>query len=157
MKVTSLRGFATLLLAVAVPAFGGAGHKCEMETQACLNEMAGHMKDRGWAGFELDKSESGALVVKAVHPGTPAEAAGIQKGDVLLALNGIRFDDEKNKEALYAVKKTMKPGVEAKYTVSRGGKDKQVAIKLARPSDEVIAGWVGSHMMEHARTDIAKN
>ena len=136
---------------------GGSGHKCTQPTDECLTQMVSEMKTRGWVGVELDKNEAGELIVSRVVSGGPAEAAGIQVGDVFVAMNGIKFGDEKNMEALYAAKKTQKVGSEVTYTVARSGKSKQVALKLAPVPEETMAQWVGHHMLEHANTAIAKN
>ncbi len=149
-----------LLLAgglVSAALAGGSSYKCTKSTDECLNAMVSDMKARGWVGMELDKTEAGALVVKRVVPGTLAESAGIQVGDELVALNGIKFADEKNKEALMAAKKSQKVGSEIRYTISRSGATKEVALKLAPVPEDVMAQWVGQHMLEHANTAIAKN
>jgi predicted metalloprotease with PDZ domain len=163
---------AALAAALAAPAAAGEGskcaekttasaatveHKCTKDTQACLNDMVSSMKDRGWAGLEMDKGEGDSWVVSKIYPGSPAESAGVRKGDALVALNGIRVGDESKKEALYAAKKMMKPGSRATYTFNRDGHEKEIAITLAAPPQDVIAGWIGSHMIEHAQTEIAKN
>ena len=144
-------GIASLALA------GGDGHKCTKSTDECLTAMVSEMKTRGWVGVELDQSDAGELVVSRVVPGAPAEAAGIQVGDVFVAMNGIKFGDEKNMEALYAAKKTQKVGSDVTYTVERKGNAKQVAMKLAPVPEDTLAQWVGHHMLEHANTAIAKN
>ena len=136
---------------------GGSGYKCTKTTDECLNGMVSEMKARGWIGCELDKDDSGALVVKRVVVGTPAEQAGVQVGDQFLAMNGIKFGDEKNMEALMAARKTQKLGSEIKYTISHNGIVRDVAIKLAPMPEDVLAQWVGQHMLEHATTAIAKN
>ena len=136
---------------------GGDGHKCTKTTDECLTAMVSEMKTRGWIGVELDKNDGGDLIVSRVVAGGPAEAAGIQVGDLFLAMNGIKFGDEKNMEALYTAKKTQKVGSEVTYTIARKGNTKQVALKLAPVPEETLAQWVGHHMMEHANTAIAKN
>lgn len=161
------RRFAALLPAVALviaPAMapavmaGGDHYKCTKSTQDCLNEMSANLKNSGWVGFELDKSDNGAMVVKKVVPGSPAEQAGFREGDVLVALQGIRFGDESNKEALKAAKKAMAPGKQVSYTVQRAGAEKQLTAKLAPVPQEVLAQWIGTHMMAHANeTAIAQN
>ena len=68
--------FAVLMVAIAVPAFAGAGHKCEAaDAQACLNQMSA-MKDKGWSGVEIDKSDMTAIKVKAVAPGSQGRDPG---------------------------------------------------------------------------------
>src|SRR5262245_40983388 len=87
--------FALLMVALAVPAFAGA--KCEAaDAQACLNQMSA-LKDKGWMGLDLDKSDMTAVKVKAITPGSPASKAGFAVGDVVVAINGASLAD---KEAL---------------------------------------------------------
>lgn len=147
-----------LLAFVALPVVAGHSgdhYKCTKSTQACLDEMAAGMKNHGWLGIEMDKSESGELSIKRVVSGSPAESAGFVVGDVLIAMNGIKYGDEKNKEALMAAKKTMAPGKQATYTISRNGSEKKLTATLAEVPSEVLAQWIGGHMLEHATSQIA--
>lgn len=158
MKASKVLMGLLLVGGLASAAFaGGAGYKCTKTTDECLSSMVSEMKARGWIGCELDKDASGALVVTRVVTGTPAEQAGIQVGDQFLAMNGIKFGDEKNMEALYAAKKSQKVGSEIRYTISHNGTTRDVAVKLAPMPEDVLAQWVGQHMLEHANTAIAKN
>lgn len=143
-------GLAVLL---AAPAFAGEG-KCNASTQECLDKMAAHMKDSGWVGVELEKSDIGGYEVAKVIPGSPAEEAGIRAGDVLFAMNGIEIS-EKNEEALMKVKKGLSPGKSVDYTIKRDGYDRQVTVTLAPMPADVLARYVGQHMLEHASAGIA--
>ncbi len=149
------RGSAWIALAaaaaMATPARAGGSHKCTKATQECLDAIATAVRSKGWAGLELDTSKTGAMSVKAVVPGSPAEAAGFAAGDVLIALNGIKFADEKSKDALYALKKTLVPGARATYTIQRAGSEQRIGVTLAPMPDSVRAAYVGEHMLEHAR------
>jgi S1-C subfamily serine protease len=141
-----------LAVALAAPlAAGEKGKKCEMDTQACLTKMATALKDRGWVGIEMDET-SGRLTLTRVVPGSPAEAAGLRAGDVLVALNGVPFGKE-NEAKVKATQKAMTPGAKITYTVSRDGKDQPVEGTLGPLPREVLAQWVGAHMLDgHTQT-----
>ena len=110
------------LLALAPVALAGHDHyKCTKATQECLNEMSASLKNSGWIGIELDKSEDGKMLVKKVVPGSPAQQAGFSEGDVLVALQGIKLGDESNQEALKAAKKAMAPGKQVTLDRRPGG------------------------------------
>jgi C-terminal processing protease CtpA/Prc len=159
MKRYSWLVLPALLLIVAPAVLAHDDHaKCTKSTQACLDEMVSGMRAHGWIGLELDKSDAdSALKVKRVVPGSPAEAAGFQVGDELIAVNGVTYSD-KNEDALMAVKKTMAPGKQVTYTVSRAGSERKITATLASMPNEVLAQWVGMHMLDHAQnTDIAQN
>jgi C-terminal processing protease CtpA/Prc len=139
-----------LVLAVAPAVQAGPDHyKCTKSAQECLNEMAASFKNTGWVGLELDKDDDGVMVVRRVVNGSPAETAGFREGDVLVALQGIRFGDESKLDSLKAVKKSMVPGKQVTYTVRRSGVETKVNVTLAPLPQEVLAQWIGSHMLSH--------
>jgi len=141
-----------LAATLAVPAVAGEkGKKCDGNAEECCNKMAAELKHRGWVGIEMD-DEGGRLTIKRVVPGSPAEAAGLQAGDVLVALNGTPFGAE-NKDKIKASYKAMTPGAKAAYTVQRGGQEREVSVTLGSLPPEVLAQWVGAHMLEgHVHT-----
>jgi len=149
------------LLALLVPvALAGEGHyKCDKSTQECLDMMAAKMAKKGWLGIELDGSkETGELSVKKVVSDSPAEKAGLKAGDVLVAMDGVAFANDANKEKLEKMWQSMTPGKKVTYTVSRYGKKQEVTATLAKLPNEILAQWIGNHMLEHANTDkIASN
>ena len=152
---------AAALIAVIPAMAGEPGKKCPMTTQECLNGMAAKLKQSGWIGVELDKSKSPeGITVTRVVPGSPAETAGLKEGDVLVALNGISLGEknEKNEEALQKMKQMkheMAPGKTVTYTVQRQGKEMKVPVTLAAMPADVIASYIGKHMLEHASVDVA--
>ncbi len=143
---------AVLLLAVwAAPAAAGeAGKKCDRPLQECLDYMAKKMRASGFVGVELDvDEETGAYTVQGVVPGSPAQSAGIRPGDLLYALDGVRIVKE-NREALEKLHKQWKPGHSVTYTIRRDGADREITLTLAPMPADVMARWIGMHMLEHA-------
>ena len=101
-----------------LPSLALAGGKecAEQHTQASYDEMAKKYAKHGYLGIETEKNAAGAYAISKIAPGSPAEKAGFQKGDVLVALNGARFGDD-NKEAVKKAKSALGPGKAATYTV----------------------------------------
>ena len=162
--MTRSRWIAALLAAalalVALPALAGGkeGH-CKEDTQSCLNHMASMLKGRGWLGIEYDYDDAKPTVmtVKRVIPGSPAEAAGFQAGDLLVTVNGVKFsyNTEEKCVTCEATKEHWVPGAKAAYVVSRGGKEVSLNATLAAMPPDVMAQMVGNHMIEHATVDVA--
>lgn len=116
-KTVSLLALA-LTLALSAAAFAG-GESCD---KAAHNAKAAAA--HGWLGIETDKAHT----VVAVAAGSPAEKAGFQKGDVVLALNGVPLSDAaKVKEA----KAHCNVGKAVTYTIQRGGARQTLTATLA--------------------------
>lgn len=128
--------------------------KCPYSTQDCLNHMAARLKASGWIGIEYDSDEAIGVTVKKVIPGSPAEKGGLQAGDVLYALNGVPIRKD-NDKALSEARKEWKPGQTVHYTVKRNGQTKAVDIVLAPWPADMLARYIGEHMLEHAEADAA--
>jgi serine protease Do len=77
----------------------------------------------------------GALV-SSVDPGGPAAKAGLQAGDVILAVNGTPVNDSTDLPAQIA---SMKPGTKATLDLWRDKAKKQVSVTLGSLSDTKVA------------------
>lgn len=124
---------------------------CTMSAEECKRMMT-EARNQGWLGIELDRNDSGVLVISKVVPSSPAAGAGFRKGDVLVSLNGVEFGPEADKK-LYEIKKNLKPGDLATYVVKRDNADQTIAATLGRMPDDVYTAMVNEHMKEH--TEVA--
>ena len=145
-----------LVLAFAAPvAMAGDYGKCTSGTQECLDMMAQKLKNKGWIGVELN-SESGQLVIAKVVTESPAEEAGLEEGDILFAVAGVEYNEE-NQEKLGKIRDEMTPGKTFTFIILKNGKkEKEVNIVLGNLPDDVLAQWVGSHMIDHATAEQAE-
>jgi C-terminal processing protease CtpA/Prc len=151
--------------ALCVPALAGNKEygKCTEDTQTCLNHMAAKLKGRGWLGIEMDDSKGmDAIKVTRVVPGSPAQAAGFKEGDLLVSVNGVKFasNSEEKCATCDAMKDKWTPGTKVTYVVARDGKDVTLDATLAVLPPDVMAQWIGMHMIEHAQPvedAVAKN
>jgi S1-C subfamily serine protease len=133
------------------PTVAGDSHmKCTMPLKECVARMSASLKTTGWVGIEFDNSivSNGGYKVMKVIPGSPAEKAGLQPGDILYALNGVRIAEE-NSAALAKARKEWKPGQSVTYTIKREGVDREISLTLAPMPADVMARWIGEHMKEH--------
>ena len=101
---------------------------------------------RGWLGVAIQdlttemaeyyglKDRKGVLVAD-VFEGDPADKAGIQAKDIILAVNGKKIETSRQLTAMIA---GLKVGETAKVEVFRNGKSKTFAVKLAKRSDEKL-------------------
>ncbi|MCB0304229.1 MAG: PDZ domain-containing protein, partial [Calditrichaeota bacterium] len=105
---------------------------------------------RGWLGVNIRditpefakmydlKTDEGVLIREVVQDG-PAEAAGVQAGDVVVALDGKKI---RNVTELSTKVGSTEPDKTVKLEVLRDGKTKEIAVKLGEfPEDEnLLAG-----------------
>lgn len=73
-----------------------------------------------------EKDPNGVLV-SDVSPNSPAEAAGLQRGDIILEVNGKPMTDSNQLRMTISM---MQPGSEAKLKVVHGGSQRELTIKL---------------------------
>ena len=110
----------------------------DVVAQLELNGRAAH----GWTGIlgvdALDRS-GGGVRIRAIVPGSPAEAAGLQLDDVVLAVGDV---DVGNVGELVASVRRLKPGDPVEMTVIRATKRIKVPVALgasvAAPADWLV-------------------
>lgn len=73
-----------------------------------------------------EKDPNGVLV-SDVSPNSPAEAAGLQRGDIILEVNGKPMTDSNQLRMTISM---MQPGSEAKLKVVHGGSQRELTVKL---------------------------
>ncbi len=152
MRSKILLAFAALTL-VASTAF--AGGQCTQDTQTCLNYMAAKADNEAYIGVDAEPVEGKGYKLTKVHAGTPAADAGLQAGDIIVALGGFTLAEESDELKTFW-KNEMKPGKKVSYTFIRNGKEKTTEIKLAKMPEDAFAKKVGMHMIQHAEMQTAK-
>jgi serine protease Do len=89
--------------------------------------------------------------VSSVDPGGPAAKAGLQAGDVILAVNGNPVNDSTDLPSQIA---SMKPGSKATLDVWRDKSKKQMTVTLGSLSDTKVADS-GQQATEQGRLGVA--
>lgn len=99
-----------------------------------LGVEVGALTPESAKGFNLPDTR-GALV-NNVRPGSPAEKAGLEPGDVIRAVNGTPIEDSSD---LPPVIGAMAPGTTAKLSILRGGKTIERNVTLSRLDENAQA------------------
>lgn len=152
MKSTKISLFAlTALFAMLAAGRVFAGEHCTASTQTCLDKMATHYEQSGWAGLEGDwNEEKGTWTVTRVVDRSPAAAASVQVGDVLYGIDGHRFG-KMDEAAQKQVKAAKVAGNTVTYMAVRSGEKMEIAIELGSMPKDLLAQKIGRHMVEHAQ------
>ena len=72
-------------------------------------------------------SRSSGVLVAGTDPGTPAEAAGLKQGDIIVKFDGHDIQDDSD---LFSVLRRLKPGDEVSITIDRNGTEQTVRLTL---------------------------
>ena len=152
LRVFPLAFAIVLMLAFSFIAQAGDGHRCDGSMETCVNKLVTKLQSKAWLGVETSKLDNGFYKIAAVHEGSPAAEAGLQVGDVLVTLNGVKMHAD-NKKAFKKAKRALGPGVTATYVVKRSGTKQQVAVTLGSLPEERIAQIVGEHVLSQYATE----
>ena len=130
-----------LICFAALPSLAADDGVCHERTKKCMNNLDKMLRERGWAGLEMEADGSGGYKVVRVLDESPARQAGFLEGDRVLALNGVRYSDVDGKAALKTRQK-LKAGVEVTYRVARAGQETDLAIRLGSIPMAVKTRWI---------------
>jgi predicted metalloprotease with PDZ domain len=83
-------------------------------------------------GFESLQSFIGPIHVESVVPGSNADKAGIEPGDVILKMDGVELPVVPERELIF-----FKPGQKVSFTVQRGAKTREIEFALGAKSATV--------------------
>jgi hypothetical protein len=90
-----------------------------------------------YLGVAFDAQVRDAAVVASVNPGSPAQEAGLQSGDILLALNGQEI--RSYTDAISTIR-GMRPGDELEIIIERARGERQIVAMLDSPPSVRTAG-----------------
>jgi len=142
--------FAVLVMVMflAAPAMAGEKGKCTGSGEDCLTKMKAKYAEKAWLGIGYDTDESGHWVVNEVYDRSPAQKAGFAKGDVMLAIDGVKYTKD-NKKALKAVYAELEPGSTTTYWVKRDGEKVKLEATLGKVPKDVQKQWIAEHMQHN--------
>ena len=86
----------------------------------------------GYLGVQLDTTRQGEALVTGTNPGGPAEQAGLQRGDIILAV-----DDQaiRSPNDLSATVSSMSPGTEVEVLFDRDNREQRAMVTLGSRGD----------------------
>jgi len=99
----------------------------------------------GFPPFPMPRSGqlSGALI-REVVPDTPADKAGLQEGDLIIAVDGQPVDDDHPLQALIG---EHRPGDRVEITYLRGEEEQEIRVKLGEHPDDPEQPYLGVYFV----------
>jgi putative serine protease PepD len=108
------------------------------DVQIANEIIAGKTVRHSYVGVELNGDSTGGAQISDVEPNSPAQAAGLQPGDVITQINGKSVSST---EAFIATVGNYAPGQKIQLTVHRGNGTKHITLTLGtRPATTPSAG-----------------
>jgi C-terminal processing protease CtpA/Prc len=151
MRKTWLPLIAATALLVTSPLIAGDEEKekkhCSYKVEDCVHAMKEKLSQRGWVGINMERDEeAGGVVLTWIASDSPAERAGLRKGDLLTSLNGVPYD-EANEEKLAKEYKSFRSGSIATFGIKRQSEAMEIAVELEPLPEEILAKWIGEHVL----------
>jgi serine protease Do len=109
-------------------------------------------------GTRLAITAGGGARITRVYPGTQAAAAGLQVGDVLVAIDGMEIPARRpeDSEVLARQIRQYKAGSKAVFTLWREGRKLDLTVELeAQPTPPAEVAWWEDVQLEFAVRDVA--
>jgi C-terminal processing protease CtpA/Prc len=120
---------------------------CSYKVEDCVQTMKEEFSQRGWVGINMEPDEeAGGVVLTWIAPDSPAEAAGLKKGDLLTSLNGVPYS-EANEGELKIEYKSFRPGKTVTFGIERNGEAMEVTAELEPIPEDILAKWIGEHVL----------
>lgn len=141
-----------VLCLISVPALGQTGADgCDCDLAACLVPLVESYGERGWVGASFAWSEGGdeeaGLAVVEVHPEGPAERAGLEPGETVMAMDGKPFA-EATPEEMNDRWQSVRPGQTLTLTVrSKEGERRNVRLRAVELPTEVKERSIGRYVL----------
>lgn len=104
--------------------------KGETWGELVMNPLAN--PDRPVLGFNVEPAVGGGMRVDKIFKDSPAEVAGLKKGDLIMSIDG---EAVRTLRHLYAILAAREPGDEVEVTFVRRGEERTRKVKLARLAD----------------------
>lgn len=143
----------------------GIGFTIPIETALEVRRQIEHGGiERGWVGITmqpLDRDlaryfgvpDASGVVVNSVSAGSPAKAAGLEPGDLIVRFNGIAIEAEKDEElgAFQRQVARIEPGETVAVEILRDAKPKKLSLTVGsqpKVEPEIVESDAGFHVQE---------
>ena len=142
---------ASAAIALSAVVLSAQEPKCKVPAKECERQIRQMLSGRRYLGADL-LDENPGLVVKTVHPDSPAASADLKEGDHIVAVNGrsmLQANLKQYKETLADARQTGRLWI----IIQRRGAYKKIEARLGPYPEEYIDKVISAHLAQaHAVT-----
>ena len=140
---------------VAVSAFGGDEPRCNGAARECEQQIRHMLSGRRYFGATIEDRNPG-LVIKSVHPESPAARAGLMPGDRLIAVNGKSLTQSSGREFKQIIADARGTG-RLWMIISRRGAYSKIEAQLQPYSKDQMQKIVAAHLAQSHTSSAGAN
>lgn len=131
---------------IAATSLIAQGPKCNGASRECEQQIRQMLSGRRYLGATIEDRSPG-LIIKAVHPDSPADRAGLEPGDRLMAINGKTLENATPREFKQHIADARSTG-KLWMIVLRRGAYSRVETRLEPYTKEQIQRIVTAHLSQ---------
>jgi predicted metalloprotease with PDZ domain len=121
--------------------------KCNGTARDCDQQIRNMLSGRRYLGATIEDYNPG-LVIKSVHPESPADRAGLQGGDRLIALNGRSLIHASTREFKQIIADARSTGKLTMIVARRGASYRKVYARLEPYSKQQVDKIIAAHLSQ---------
>jgi len=151
--VYSLNVILSLALAVAMNSL--VAQAADENVNACAEQMMKKFGEKGWVGITPEYGDDRAIIVVHVFANSPAEKAGILKGDLVRGING--QDRETAPGKFLEEYDALRPNQATDFDLERDGRRLTVSVMVEPIPQAVLERWIQEECDRLASPQVSQN
>ncbi len=139
-EAAAIGRFPVLILVLTLPTLSAYGQSRNEDFATCAQHMTKKFGQKGWVGITPKYAQDGAILVDHVFADSPAEKAGIRKGDLVRGINNrsretapARFLEEYD---------SLRPNKVTNFDLERDGRRLSVSVLVEPIPESVLEHWI---------------
>ena len=127
-------------LALGLPMTPSLAQLADEGANACADRMTRTFVEKGWVGITPRYDDDGLIIVEHVFANSPAENAGIRKGDIVHGLNGM--DRKSSADGFRKAYDSIRPNETTVFEIERDGTRLSISVLVEPIPEAILEQWI---------------
>jgi len=128
------------LLVLCLSTSAALAQLTDLKAEDCADRMTRTFIKKGWVGITPGYDDSGLIIVDHVFSDSPAEKAGIRKGDIVRGLNG--QDRKSCPQEFRKEYDSLRPNQSTDFDIERDGVRLSITVLVEPIPESVLRQWI---------------